>query len=110
MKSRKRKSGIGMETVAVLALSMAVGVGCASVDPLPTKPVVRSSGDTAPVELQLTCASEAATRLDVPGDKVLPVSSMPADAGSYQVNLNADGAQAVCFIQTDGTVLSVSRV
>ena len=47
--------------------------GCQNRSSGPTQPVVRSAAETAPADLQLTCASEAATRLGV--QNALPVSS-----------------------------------
>ncbi|NRG18546.1 hypothetical protein HPQ64_12685 [Rhizobiales bacterium] len=75
----------------------------------PTSPVVRTSEATAPAALQLTCASEAATRFDVSSDKILPVSSRPGGDGGYLVDLSMDGQQATCAIGEDGVVTSLER-
>lgn len=94
---------------AIAALSLAALASACSTSKEPTTEVVRSSGETAPADLQLLCASEAASRLNYPGN-VLPVSSMPAAAGSYQVNLTLGDDQAVCVIDDAGRVISLERV
>ncbi len=76
----------------------------------PTTAVVRNTAETAPADLQLTCASEAAIRFNVSSDKVLPTSSGRADAGSYQVDLTLDGEGAVCLVSENGVVLSLNKV
>ncbi len=82
--------------------------GCASTSG-PTE-TIRSAETTAPADLQLTCASEAASRLGVDSTKVLPTASSATDTGAYRVELTADGKPAVCTIDSEGTVLSVEQV
>ena len=94
----------------VLAATLVAASGCTTGEMLPNRQVVRSSGDTAPADLQLACAAEAANQLGVSGDKVLPVSSMRTGDNVYQVNLTLPSGQAVCFIDSEGVVQSVSRV
>lgn len=96
------------------AFLVALGVplalaGCSTSGSTPTSPVVRTSEATAPAALQLTCASEAATRFGVSSDKILPVSSRPGDEGGYLVDLSMDGQQATCAIGEDGVVTSLER-
>ncbi len=86
-----------------------LAAGCSSTMQ-PKEGSVRSSGETAPADLQLVCASEAASRFNS-GGSVLPVSSMPGPAGGYQVNLAMDGGgQAVCMIDDTGVVQSLEMV
>ncbi|MXN67185.1 hypothetical protein GR183_19930 [Stappia sp. GBMRC 2046] len=96
------------------AFFMAIGIpfalaGCSTSSSSPTSPVVRTSEATAPAALQLTCASEAATRFAVSSDKILPVSSRQGDDGGYLVDLSMDGQQATCAIGEDGVVTSLER-
>lgn len=95
-------------SMAVLSLGFAAG--CTTGETMPNRPVVRSSGETAPAELQLACAAEAGIQFGVDSDRILPVSSMPAEDDLYQVNLNVDGDQAVCLVEASGTIRSVERV
>ncbi|NKI62101.1 hypothetical protein HCG46_27750 [Labrenzia sp. PO1] len=94
---------------AGLCLSVVAGCNTSS-NQTPTAGAVRSSGETAPTDLQLLCASKAAEELQVSGGNVLPVSSMPSGENAYQVNLTFDGGQAVCVIDEAGTVQSINRV
>jgi hypothetical protein len=94
---------------AVFALA-ALAQGCAqsAVAPEPEQPMVRQSAQTAPADLQLLCASEAARTYGVPSGRVLPVSSS-AQGDVYTVVLNTGETQAVCTIDEEGTVLSLNR-
>ena len=106
------KGPYGPAAMLVVAISAVALGGCSMSGgaPQPKSGSVRSTGDTAPADLQLVCASEAASRLNINGG-VLPVSSMRAPDGTYQVNLTMGGGQAaVCFIDTSGVVRSVERV
>jgi hypothetical protein len=71
---------------------------------------VRNTAQTAPADLQLACASAAATSLGVDSSAVLPVSSAQIDAQSFQVELNVKGARATCVVDTAGNVRSVQKV
>ncbi|PLX36720.1 MAG: hypothetical protein C0606_12920 [Hyphomicrobiales bacterium] len=97
---------------ALVGMSVLAFGGCSSSGGIraPDKPTVRASGQTAPADLQLLCASEAATRLGVDSTKVLPVSSGVAEAGIYHVDLNVGDGQARCLIDQNGAVQSVERV
>jgi hypothetical protein len=70
---------------------------------------VRNTAQTAPADLQMTCASAAATSLGVDSSSVLPVSSSQIDAQSYQVDLDARGTRAICIVDATGNVLSVKK-
>ncbi|TYC52467.1 hypothetical protein FMN50_17100 [Rhodobacterales bacterium] len=94
---------------AAALLSLSVVGGC-NTTASPTSGAVRTSAQTAPTDLQLLCASTAADQLKIPGGNVLPVSSMPAGDSAYQVNLTFDGGQAVCTIDSDGVISSITQV
>ena len=81
----RRRWGIGVALAAAALLAS----GCMSGGPAPGS--VRNTAQTAPADLQLACASAAATTLGVDGSKVLPVGSSQLDAQSYQVDLDAGG-------------------
>ncbi|WP_157139960.1 hypothetical protein [Roseibium aggregatum] len=93
---------------AGLGLSVVAGCNTSSSNQTPSAGAVRSSGETAPTDLQLLCAAKTAEELKVTGGNVLPVSSMPSGESAYQVNLTFDGGQAVCIIDETGTVQSIS--
>jgi len=87
------------------ALLAAVLSGCVS-DPSPDQ-MSRTTLDTAPADLQLLCASEAARSAGIDGTKVLPTSSRRLDARSFQVELNVGGAPTRCTIDSDGRIASI---
>jgi hypothetical protein len=101
-----RPEHIVMTAFATAAILFAGG--CASTSG--PQQTVRGAESTAPADLQLTCASEAATRLGVDSTKVLPISSSTSEPGAYRVDLNVDGSQAVCMVNSEGSVLSVETV
>ena len=76
----------------------------------PTAGAVRSSGETAPTDLQLLCAAKAAEQLQITDGNVLPTSSAPSGDTAYQVNLTFQGGEAVCVIDNEGTVQSIDRL
>lgn len=88
-----------------LAMLMA---GCMSNQPAANS--VRNTAQTAPADLQITCANAAATTLGVDAASVLPVSSSQIDPQKYQVDLDAKGTRATCLIDPAGKVLSVTKV
>ena len=92
--------------IACAALAVSAIAGCQSRSSQ-TQSTVRAGGQTAPADLQLTCASEAASRLGL--QNALPVSSSQAQPDTFRVDLTAGGTTAVCLIKTDGTVVSVER-
>jgi hypothetical protein len=91
-----------------MALATTQVVGCVSDQPQSN--TVRHTGQTAPADLQLTCASAAATPLGVDSSTILPVSSSQVDAQTYQVVLQAGGARANCVVDSSGNVISVQKV
>lgn len=101
---RLRLSGLAGVTTTLLLLA-----GCASTTPPAS--TIRSSAATAPADLQLLCASEAATRLNVSSSGVLPIASRPGIAGgTYEVDVKLPDGQALCVIDDRGTVVSLGRV
>ena len=70
---------------------------------------IRTNVRTAPAELQLTCASETVTRLQLGDEQLLPISSGEVTPNVYRVDFNTKGGPAVCIIDGSGTVLSVGR-
>jgi hypothetical protein len=89
--------------------------GCASTsDEAPKIQIqedVKTSGNTAPVELQLACASEAGSRLGLGSDSVLPTGSAEVQPGTYRVELTSkSGASAECIINQQGEISSVARI
>jgi hypothetical protein len=76
----------------------------------PAAASVRPTVETAPADLQLLCASEAATRFGVPSDRVLPVSSAATGGGVYQVDLTLGGGSATCLVDGNGSIVSLNRV
>jgi hypothetical protein len=101
--NRRRAAALAAAFATVLV------VGCQS-DGGPTPDTVRNTGQTAPADLQLTCASAAATPLGVDSATILPVSSSQIDAQTFQVMLQSGGAQASCVVDTSGNVISVQKV
>ncbi len=96
-------------TMLAMLLAAVPLAGCQS-DSGPAPDAVRNTGQTAPADLQLTCASAAATPLGVDSAAVLPVSSAQIDAQTFQVVLESGGARANCVVDTSGNVISVQRV
>ena len=90
-----------------LAVAASLASGCMSGGPAPGS--VRNTAQTAPADLQLACASAAATTLGVDSSKVLPISSSQLDAQNYQVDLDASGARATCVVDAAGNVVSVKK-
>jgi hypothetical protein len=70
---------------------------------------VRNTAQTAPADLQLLCASSAASSFGVDSAGVLPVSSSQLDAQRYQVVLDVKGARANCVVDAEGNVISVAK-
>lgn len=68
---------------------------------------VRTSIATAPTDLQLLCASEAGNRL---GGSALPISSTVAAGGSYVVHLRLPSGNAVCHVDSAGTITALERI
>jgi hypothetical protein len=93
---------------AVAAIAV-LAAGCASQSAQvvePEQPMVRQTSRTAPADLQLLCANEAAQAFGIASDTVLPVGSS-SDGMVYTVILNAGGGLAICTIDDNGTILSL---
>ena len=96
---------------AAVAAIAVLAAGCASQSSQviePEQPTVRQTSQTAPADLQLLCANEAAQAFGIASETVLPVGSS-ADGMVYTVILNAGGSQAICTIDDNGTILSLDR-
>ncbi len=96
---------------AAVAAIAVLAAGCASQSaqaPEPEQPMVRQTSQTAPADLQLMCANEAAQAFGIASETVLPVGSS-AEGTVYTVILNAGGSQAICTIDDNGTILSLDR-
>jgi hypothetical protein len=91
---------------AGLALAACQG-GTQTAGPAPAS--VRPTVETAPADLQLLCASEAATRFGVPSDSVLPVSSAATSPGIYQVDLTLGTGTAACTVDANGSIVNLTR-
>jgi hypothetical protein len=96
---------------SVVVLVSALLAGCLGNRSEPAAPAstVRASVVTAPADLQLLCASEAATRFGAASDAVLPVSSAQTAGGTYEVRLTVDGAPATCVVDDDANIRSLER-
>lgn len=90
-----------------LLIGLAV-TGCSSTAPEPQN-MARTTVQTAPADLQLTCATATATQAGVDSSKVLPVGSSTLDATRYQVELNASGQRYTCVVDNMGVVSSVQK-
>jgi hypothetical protein len=102
------QSGIGVRRTAAWLYStiLAIGLsGCVS-DPSPDQ-MSRTKLDTAPADLQLLCADEAARSAGIDSTRVLPTSSRKLDSKSFQVELNVGGTRTNCTIDTDGKITSI---
>jgi hypothetical protein len=97
-----RRSGACL-SVALIALGVS---GCVSSGPSPDQ-MSRTTLETAPADLQLLCASEAARSAGIESAKVLPTSSRRLDSKNFQVELNAGGNPFRCVIDNDGNISSV---
>jgi hypothetical protein len=92
---------------AAAALAALLTSGCMSGSTEPGS--VRNTAQTAPADLQLLCASSAASSFGVDSAGVLPVSSSQLDAQRYQVVLDVKGARANCVVDAQGNVISVAK-
>ena len=106
-----RASRVSSARGAAVAAIAVLAAGCASQSAQvvePQQPMVRQTSQTAPADLQLMCANEAAQAFGIASETVLPVGSS-AQGGVYTVILNAGGGQAICTIDDNGTILSLDR-
>ena len=99
--SAKRGPFAGLLLAAVL-----VGASACTTSPTPDQ-MARTTLETAPADLQLLCATEAARSTGAEASKVLPVSSRKLDAKNYQVELNAAGKPTTCLIDAEGRIVSI---
>ena len=100
-----------VQSLKVIALSVALPLvaACASTNTQPAS-TIRSSALTAPADLQLLFASEAATRFGMPADRVLPTASRPgAVGGTFEVEVRLAPGQAKCVIDSNGAIVSLER-
>ncbi|WP_274628073.1 hypothetical protein [Arvimicrobium flavum] len=97
----------GGKGLAVTAILLATGLAaCSSTSPTQDQ-MSRTTLETAPADLQLICAGQAAKTSGVESAKVLPTSSRKLDARNYQVDLNAGGTAMRCVVDADGKIVSV---
>ncbi|MEM1045645.1 MAG: hypothetical protein AAGL24_05825 [Pseudomonadota bacterium] len=101
MMETNRWTRVTLFVAAGLALA-----GCAAQSEGP-KPTIRSSLETAPADLQLLCASEAATRFNLDSTRVLPVNSAPTGDGAFRVGLTTPNGPLNCDISSDGTIAAI---
>ncbi|MEO1105034.1 MAG: hypothetical protein AAFW98_15110 [Pseudomonadota bacterium] len=102
-----------MTTTKILvtaALAAAVLAGCQSSRSSEPTASVRTEVATAPADLQLLCASEASTRLNVDAGNVLPVSSAQTAPNQYQVDLTLGDGNARCVVDDDANIISLERL
>ncbi len=91
-----------------VSIVVAMVLGACQSNPTPTPDQMsRTAVETAPADLQLLCASEAAKASGVDSSKALPTSSRKLDAKSFQVELNVAGKPTSCIVDTEGKVTSV---
>ncbi|MEQ1952638.1 hypothetical protein [Mesorhizobium sp. CN2-181] len=90
----------------LFAAGLAAALSACTTGPTPDQ-MARTTLETAPADLQLLCATEAARSASLEASKVLPVSSRKLDAKNYQVELNAAGKPTTCLIDADGKIVSI---
>jgi len=97
-------------TAATLTAALGLA-GCMSSggNSQPTTETVRATIVTAPADLQLLCASEAATRFGADPSQVLPTSSAQTQPSQYQVELTLGTGAATCVVDDNGTIISLSQ-
>ena len=106
-----RYTSLSFARYSAVAAMTVLAAGCASQSAQviePEQPMVRQTARTAPADLQLMCANEAAQAFGMASETVLPVGSS-SDGMVYTVILNAGGGQAICTIDEEGTILSLDR-
>ena len=77
---------------------------------VPVKEDVRNTGETAPAELQLACASAAPSRLKLASENILPIGSSKVQSNIYRVELKGKGVLAECIIDNNGNIQKMSRL
>lgn len=104
---RGSRAAFTLGGLAGLGLLLAGCGGSSQQAAAPQPQAVRSAVETAPADLQLMCASEAAKVYSAPANKILPVASSRSSATTYAVDLNVDGKSARCTIDDTGTSITV---
>ena len=69
--------------------------------------MARTTTEVAPADLQLICATAAATAAKADAAKTLPISSAKIDEKTYSVQIDAAGAKYACMVDSEGRVQSV---
>jgi hypothetical protein len=69
---------------------------------------IRNTTETAPADLQLSCASAAANQFGLASDKVLPTASSKLLDGTYNIELMAEGQGYLCRIDENATILAIT--
>jgi len=101
-------AGIGrVVVVAVAAGALAGCLGSGTREQAETTSTVRQTVVTAPADLQLLCASEAASQYGAEADQVLPVASRQTEEGLYDVDLTVAGSPATCTVDDDANVRAI---
>lgn len=90
-------------------VGIAMLAGCTGGNQMPEQ-TVRTMHDTAPADLQLACANDAAPMFGVEAQNILPIASQRTQTGSYNVTLDVgSGRRANCVVGPDGNVLSITE-
>jgi hypothetical protein len=101
-------------TLAGLLIIGALVIGCSGTTqnsgPSPQTAGLRPAVETAPADLQLLCAAEAANVYSAPSDKILPTSSTRSSPTTFDVDLDVAGRRARCTIDETGTQITVVDV
>ena len=90
----------------VLALACLLPLAACQSAPTPDA-MARTTTEVAPADLQLLCASAAATAAKADSAKTLPISSGRIDDTTYAVKVDAAGTKYDCTVGADGTVKTV---
>lgn len=100
-----------MTARAAIAATLAAGLaGCMGGGASqPRTETVRATIVTAPADLQLLCASEAATRFGADPSTVLPTSSAQIQPSQYQVELALGSGAATCVVDNNGSIISLAQ-
>ena len=95
--------------VVLVAGTVAGCLGSGNRSTTPNTETVRATIVTAPADLQLLCASEAATRFGADPGAVLPTSSAQIEPAKYQVELSLGSGAATCVVDDNGTIISIAQ-
>lgn len=94
---------------AVAAMAVAGCIGGGNRQTPTTTDTVRATIVTAPADLQLLCASEAATRFGADPSRVLPTSSAQTQPNQFQVELTLGTGAATCVVDSNGNIISLTQ-